>query len=97
MVAITGIYYLSHNDSVIVFDTGHSFSISNDSSDFITWDNSAFGPTLRGIILPVVIKGSSTVKWIVKNDDEVDQVILTYAHYILDATILLFSPQKHIK
>ena len=48
-------------------------------------------------MLTVVIKGSSIVKWIVKNDNEVDQVILTHAYYILDATVLLFSPQKYMK
>ena len=60
-------------------------------------DNPAFGPTLRGIMLPMVIKGSSTVKWIVKNNDGVDQVILTHAYYVLDATVLLFSSQKYMK
>ena len=50
-----------------------------------------------GIMLTVVIKGSSTIKWIVKNDDEVNQVILTHAYYVLDASVRLFSPQKYIK
>ena len=50
-----------------------------------------------GIMLTVVIKGSSTIKWIVKNDDEVNQVILTHAYYTPDATVLLFSSQKYMK
>ena len=80
-----------------MFDTGASVSISNNASDFVTSDKPGFGPILRGITSTAIVKVSGTVKWIVKNNDGVDQVILTHAYYVLDASVRLFSPQKYIK
>ena len=45
----------------------------------------------------MVVKGYGTVKWIIKNDDGGDQVILTHAYYVPDAVVWLFSTQKYIK
>ena len=80
-----------------MFDTGASVSISNNASDFVTSDKPGFGPILRGITSTGIVKVSGTVKWIVKNNDGVDQVILTHAYYVLYASVRLFSPQKYIK
>ena len=95
--AIANVYCLSHNEPVIVFDTGALVSISNDASYFVTWYKPVFGPTLRGMKSTAVVKWSGTVTWIVKNDEGVDQVILTHSYYVPDDDVRLFSSQKYIK
>ena len=49
-----GVYMFDASNEALVFDTGASVSISNNRSDFVSWDASADVPALQGITAPTV-------------------------------------------
>ena len=55
-----GIYMFHDSNSLVVFDTGASVSISPDPSDFVSWDDHIDVPALQGITFLTPIQGSGS-------------------------------------
>ena len=92
-----GIYMFDEDSDIIVFDTGASVSISNDSKDFVTWDSSPTVPTLQGITSTATVQGSGVVRWVVRDDNGKEHTIETKAYFVPNAKVRLLSPQRFLR
>ena len=91
-----GVYTLQNYNSSIIFDTGASVSINNNSNDFIKWESdSNHYSLLIGVTAEVKREGAGIVEWIITDDQGQEQQIRTFYYYVPGATVRLFSPQSY--
>ena len=84
-----GIYMFSDSDNLLVFDTGASVSISNESANFVSWDDSADISSLRGITSAAAVQGSGLVRWYLQDDQGTEHCIETHAYFVPNAKVRL--------
>ena len=83
----------SARDYPIVIDTGASVSVSPNLSDFINGVQTDHLPELRGLNHQTKVAGMGMVEWSIFDVNNRVQTLRTWAFYVPDATIRLFSPQ----
>ncbi|KAL3911553.1 MAG: hypothetical protein SGARI_001593 [Bacillariaceae sp.] len=88
----------TNDDMPIVIDTGASISITPFKSDFIEppRTNSKI-PALKGLAHKTEVAGWGKVSWIIGDMYGVVHRVETYAYYVPEATIRLYSPQSHFQ
>ena len=74
-----GIYMFNEDSDLLVFDSGASVSISNNSKDFVRWDDSISVPTLQVITSTATVQGSGLVRWDLRDDNGVEHTVETKA------------------
>ena len=92
-----GVYMFDNSNEALVFDTGASVSITNELSDFVSWDAESDVPKLQGITTQAVVRGFGTVRWTVRDDNGRSHDIETDAYYVPAAKIRLLSPQRYLR
>ena len=81
----------------IVIDTGASNSVTPNATDFVDGMVSGNLPDLRGLNHTTTVAGAGLVEWTVYDIHNRVQTIRTWAFYVPDATIRLFSPQAYFQ
>ena len=79
-------------DYPIVIDTGASLSVTPNISDFVDGLVNGNLPDLRGLNHTTMVAGAGLVEWTVFDIHNRVQTIRTWAFYVPDANIRLFSP-----
>lgn len=92
-----GVYMFSESDNLLVFDTGASVSISNEPSDFVSWDQRVDVPSLQGITSAATVQGSGLVRWYLQDDQGNEHCIEIHAYFVPNAKVRLLSPQRYMK
>lgn len=96
-VSITPSVFLSNKEdnSLIIFDSGASISITPFLSDFIDESIDPATSNLSGLTDQAQVGGTGTVSWTLCNDFGTCVEVNTPTYYVLNAKVGLFSPQKY--
>jgi hypothetical protein len=85
------------NDLPIVIDSGATFSLTPNRSDFIGELRAAPVSELNGLSSTTAVEGVGTVEWTIRDLFGVTRTIRTQACYVPKASIRLFSPQAYFQ
>ena len=91
------IFRASNSELPIVIDTGASVTLSPVASDFIGPIRPSKQTHLNGLSAKTVVAGVGTVSWTIRDALGTIRRIQTEAYFVPDASIRLFSPQKHFQ
>lgn len=81
----------------VVIDSGASLSVTPIESDFVGPIVPLKNSTVRGLTSTTVIRGIGTVRWTIRDLENVIATIETKAYFIPEAEIRLFSPQVYLQ
>jgi hypothetical protein len=86
------------SDIPLIFDTGASYSITANKSDFVSEIIPITEGTMQGIGNLIEIKGKGWVEWDIIDQHNVIARVRTQAYYIPEASdVRLFSPQTYFQ
>ena len=88
-----GIYMFDDDSDVVVFVSGASVSISNNTKDFISWDTEINVPSFQGITPRAPVQGAGVVRWTFLDDKGIESVVQIKAYFVPNAKVRLLSPQ----